>query len=316
MNTFADWAHARLDLSSVRADGEAEIACPYCGREKKAWLNLQTGRGICFRCGSRWGAVELVSHVDGVPPMQARAMLRTGAALPVRMSDRRSAGVAAPVSTSIWPECSAPVLNAPNGLSDLALSYLERRNVTPEMAARYNLRVAWAGTYAYRILCPFSLLDGTPVSFGARLIDGLGSGPKMLYPPGSRAGTFFGRLSGTTVILVEGPFDALSVGAQALALGGKTAHRTQILALRRARVADVLVLLDSDAGAAIIELAAQLLRHPWRVWLGSLPVGRKDPGEASKSELQAVYAAARPATVELLSTGYKKVLGDHYTAGQ
>ena len=128
--------------------------------------------------------------------------------------------------------------------------------------------------------------------------------PKYRFPKGmEKAKLLYGaeKTIHTTgpVVLVEGTVDAWKVGHHGMAILGKTLSSRQYDRLIMAfRSRPILVMLDNDAADAatkIVDIIANARRKVLddaSVLLVSPPPGRKDPGEASPAELQAVIAEA------------------------
>lgn len=296
---FCTWVASRFRGARIRADGEVELDCFSCGAERKLWVNTLRGRGICFRCGLRFGALKMVAAVDGVSMYEAaQLVMSTTADLP-RLSEAVATRVAATAGVDV-PESSAPVVADDSPLAQCARAYLASRGISDEDAAFYGLRYCWAGPYAYRIVFPYRDLDGAIVYWAARKIDSLNiGGPKMLYPKAPRSGLLFNIDVAQVyqrIILVEGPIDAVHVGHDAVALGGCDLAREQCRLLRQVGATEIVVLLDSDSAGAVGARKAlrELLGYPWSVRLAALPAGRKDPGECSRDELRTSIDAAEP----------------------
>ncbi len=104
--------------------------------------------------------------------------------------------------------------------SEDALEYLVARDISEADVIKYRFGYCKEGRFAHRIIIPIPCL-GTDVGFIARTITG--AKPKYLYSKGFRKAKALYNFAPTEryysqIVLVEGVFDVISVGAFAVAL--------------------------------------------------------------------------------------------------
>lgn len=187
--------------------------------------------------------------------------------------------------------------------------YLKARGIEKQTIAAFGLGYADHGEYGGRIILPVRCPEGE--SFTTRAID---SDEFLRYKAGPGCGQLlFGweaamsRLEDPTydgtLVVCEGPFDALSIfqaGFAAVAIMGKRfkAEQTHMIASSGARL--FVMMLDGDALKDAIQQAPELGTRT-RI-AGAL--GAKDANEAGSDMVQEAIRGARPvesARVDLLS---------------
>jgi DNA primase len=179
-------------------------------------------------------------------------------------------------------------------------TYLQGRQVTLADCSRHSIGYCKTGFFSNRVIVPIYFPTGELATFIARWMDNGHKqiGPKVLYPKGSKKSRvlFNQRIASkhNTVIVTEGVFDALRTGTSAVALLGKHASDEQLkLLIKMGQKRRLVVLLDNDAKDDAEFLADELAEVCPEVYLGSLPEGVKDPGEASKKDIARVLRTAR-----------------------
>lgn len=277
------------------SDRELLLHCGRCGSaDRGAHLAVSlAGNGYrCFRNSSHNGH-DLVSLLwwQGVDRIDATQTLNRHiiqASVPAPIVPRDPASVA-----FAWSRFR-PASESPH-----CVAYLERRGfTTPHATAdRYDLRFSAEGKWARRLLLPIRIggsLAGwtgreTGHGTGARYLTEESPGHPILYAPD------YNKLA-TTVILTEGPFDALKtcVGTEghpfiSIALCGKSLSATRLLELRAISYGQELLLFTPDRDVPVGEVmqtTAELrsvMTCPVRV--ASLPLDCDDPGEIPTEDI-------------------------------
>lgn len=229
--------------------------CPVCGSDGwKLYVNPDSGFWYCH-AGQHSGGGKV--EVGG------EACARTEGASILAMLDTR------PIRLE-WSEVEMPPFEP---LSKRALRYLSRRGLTQEQAQWYGF-VEW--TDKFRVLCPYFDQQGRLIYWNSRLYsENLGDGPKYIAAPGKHP-LFVPeyRTDATTLVIVEGMFDALAVHQAsphlAVALGGKSLPRylkkplTDMI--RHGMIKEVKIALDPDALGDALKLrdriGGQVLTFP------------------------------------------------------
>tara|TARA_R110000824_G_scaffold30481_5_gene100312 strand:+ start:2411 stop:3136 length:726 start_codon:yes stop_codon:yes gene_type:complete len=147
------------------------------------------------------------------------------------------------------PEEYVSLLNKdlPNSAQQ-AVRYLESRGITKKDMIIWKMGYCLSGEYSNRIVIPSFSTNGKCNYFVARSY--IGNSRKYLNPPASRD-IVFNELYvdwDRDVILVEGLFDAITAGTNAIPLLGSSMHETSILLNKLVENdATVYMALDLDA---------------------------------------------------------------------
>lgn len=278
--------------SANPASIEYLVTCPWCGSSRCRWRHGLDPDGTlrrawtCWSCKRSGNSVQLIGALLGGDEDTAISLLVAsyhGGDAPERLSGlapiaprRAAADTSTQVATSIdWPaDVDRLVWGSPHHRA--AERYLRGRHVTPETSEGWNLGVGRHGKLRGYVVFP-CYAHGALVYWQARATwdppPNLGPEQrkawiqsthyrKTLNPPASAAGVVLGYDSASrfdTVVIVEGPFDAINVGPHAVALLGKSATEPKIATLRRmARVRRWVVYLDHGAEAEARKLAEGL----------------------------------------------------------
>jgi len=315
-----DWPdlldRARIPFVTAGANvsrGYIAVACPFCGPADPSQhmaLRLGTRFWRCWRNPAHKGgdpvkllaallrcsyatAAELVGE-DAPPPDD---LLGTVTAL-LRPPERERVAALAPPQ---W----RPLDDQPSARWFVA--YLQRRGFSPviiwSLTARYGLRYCTAGQFAGRLIFPVEedgqLRGWTGRSIYAReRVRYLSHGPLHRYLLWQDQ---LGASEADTLVLCEGPFDALKIAvlgqgriaATCCFTAAPSAGQISRLASLAGRFRHRVLLLDRDAAPAILRSLQQLdllgFRAAW------LPHNIKDPGELnSPAQLVAILTDAGP----------------------
>lgn len=162
-------------------------------------------------------------------------------------------------------------------------SYLKQRGIDPLLADQFGIGFyAGAGIMSGRVAIPIHNQRGALVGYAGRAVDG--RGPRYRFPRGfQKSSELYNlhRCTGTSIVLVEGFFDALNVlqaGFNAVALMGVALSEQQKTLLLH-RFSEVVLLLDGDvAGRRATERIRDALKQDVRVRIGIVPEGRQPDG--------------------------------------
>ncbi len=162
------------------------------------------------------------------------------------------------------------------------LAYLRSRNLSDIDISLFRLGYSSRGEYAGRIIVPSFDALGSVNIFVARSISKPMFGSPYKMPECTKDVIFNEHLVDWTkeVLLVEGSFDAMAIGTQAIPLLGKFLQPSLTLRLLRS-VPLVRICLDSDAMIEAWELAECLLSYG--ITCSVVMVPGKDPAEAGIS---------------------------------
>lgn len=272
---------------------EVSFFCPLprpegCGGEhhkQKLAVNLATDFWHCWVCGQggrnllRLLALGGKDHPDYVE--YAAEIEKPKEALPERQYER----VRLPME--FRPLCvpwQSPYYRQ-------AISYLARRGITPDDILTYKLGYCESGRYAERIIVPsFDEYGELNFFVGRAVWERLG----LPYLSGKfDKDIIFNDLLvdwERPITLVEGPFDAIKAGTNAVALQGKFMS-PRLFDKILARKPEVRVALDDDAWEDSLRIMEKLMGFGIDVQYVELG-GKKDPGEMSHDEF--LGCPARP----------------------
>lgn len=173
------------------------------------------------------------------------------------------------------------------------LMYLESRNVDLDKAYRYRLCGGLRGKVRRRVVFPSFDSEGKINYWTARAIDKVPH--KYMNPRADRKKIVFNEVDvdwTREVTLVEGPFDLLNAGQNAIPLLGSVLMRDSLLLQRIVEnQTPVTLALDSDMEKKSHDIAKMLYGYNIRVRIAELG-DSKDVGEMTDSEFKLVVDAA------------------------
>jgi hypothetical protein len=166
-----------------------------------------------------------------------------------------------------------------------AIGYLADRGITSDDILTYKLGYCETGRYAERIIIPSFDEYGELNFFVGRAIWERQGLPYL-------SGVFekdiiFNDLLvdwSKPITIVEGPFDAIKSGTNAIPLQGKILSQ-KLLDKILVKKVKVFVALDTDAADVTIKIAEQLMKLGVNVNIIKLPIKYKDPGEMTKEQM-------------------------------
>lgn len=297
---------AEHGLDPIETSGGSEIAvrCPFCQDERpRLYANAETGAWICFRCEERGGPYRLLREVVELDHFQAMRAWERIKSKETRPPPLRPKVEQVPVEQGITMPPEVHPLLSPRASSErIFWDYLRRRGLSATEVRQNRMGFALRGSYAYRVVIPV-YSEGVMWTFVARSI--IGGEPKTLHPPGSHPGhALFGidRVTSPLIYLVEGIFDAIKIGTDAVASLGTNLSARQRALLRHRGVKAVVLLWDGDEpgrhGAA--RIADQLHAARFDVRVALLPPGH-DPASADWDTIYTAVEEALPVHGNYLS---------------
>jgi hypothetical protein len=286
------------------ARGNVNVACPFCRDDPShhMGISLSDGSWGCWRNSKHRGRKPeiLVSRLMGWSLIYAREIVSEGKTtsnldeLSESLQDlgraTKSEGRVEEVSLPQKAISAHRVSYARNYL--LYCGFLDAE----EVSRVYGLRACRIPSrWAYRLIYP--VYDETIlVGWTARAITGQSKVRYMAHPTGKAIKNYLfnsqSATGGEVLVVVEGPKDALKVDwvgklfdVSAVSLMGTSATKLQVsrLAHLASRYKRTAILLDEDAEAQALDLAAKLSFLGVESW--RLPDGADDPGSLSYYEV-------------------------------
>ncbi len=180
-----------------------------------------------------------------------------------------------------------------------AIAYLAGRGITSEDVLDYKLGYCEDGKYKDRVIVPSFDEHGELNFFVGRGIWERTS-PPYLSGHFEKDIVFNDLLVDWSkpITLVEGPFDALKAGHNAIALQGKVPSKKLMSKIYRLRPRTY-VALDADAGPAMLKIAGDLVSNDVETLVVDWPDGVKDPGECTRER----FAEIRERAIPVVSMG-------------
>ena len=306
------------------AKGNLYVKCPFCGdADQGKHMGLSTaGRG--------WGCWRNQQHRGRAPERLIQALLGCGWPEAARLAGKGVSGLPSGLAgfmdavrgaLGINPKAETrkpplrPVdfrLFMPGG--GPIMDYMRDRKFSAadlyQLAEKFDLHYAIRGDWSYRLIIPVHAPDGTWLTWTGRAInfdakiryktltsdpDKAGEGPLAVGPINDFLLNLPSLLAGgETLILAEGPFDAMRLSlfadrfdAKATCLFGKAISPAQIewLVQLRPLYNRVVLLLDPDASLDALGVQARLA--PLAIKTHRL-LGQHDPGDMDAREICAL----------------------------
>lgn len=293
------WLLDEFDLSYKENSNSYIFECPTC-QEYKFYLNKKEGYFICFKCAD-------AHNVRGKSPERALAILTNKplAVIRAKLNTNR-------IVYSSWeededeeiveirqvnPEIQWPLDIYPidHKFSERGLSYLESRNISLDIANKYQLRYY---PEQQRVIFPL-IRDEKLYGWQARTV--VNNPIKMLSSIGIPRNSMFmfedNLKNSKHILLTEGPVDAIRghLCGGNIASMGKIVTNKQIELLKNWPQKDVYLGLDPDAGLETERLIKKMYNYKD---LYQLEVTKKDIGEMT---YEAVFEAFK--TAKKVNTG-------------
>lgn len=255
------------------------VPCPRCSNERfHLGIKDDLTRAACYTCGG-WSVPLLLRQLTNAPYDEIRKLLGNRAYLP-REAETASKGVYTP-PTLLQPLAAVPAVAA----------YLTQRGFDLEY-----LELVWGvratgpfSNHPFRVFLPI-YLGRRAVSWTARAACGQTPRYRNAMPSeksmDEKSLLYGGQHVKDSVIVCEGPFDAINVGKGAVATLGINVTTAQVN-----RLADYykrVIVFDNEPNAQrrARALADQLSIYPGETFI--VNIDAKDPAEAKPSEIAAL----------------------------
>lgn len=238
-----------------RSGDDFDFPCPFCG-EGTLHVNPSKGAAICHSCEWATRSMSFLAHKIGAKfdkPLEGYAPSNDDLAkLRRRLDEPDDRSIALPLGFRVLrPGASS--------LADVYYRYLNERHVTLSQIKKHNIGYCVKGRFNGYIVFPIHV-SGELVYFTSRRF--LASkGPKTLHPSapvGARVFNGDGAREAKWGVIVEAPFDALTVRKKGVAVLGSAISDAQLGALKRIPVMEWTVCFDSDAWHKTLKAAWRL----------------------------------------------------------
>ena len=262
--------------------------CPYCEhRKRKMSINVSKGFWKCWTCDTRGKNIYRIVRKFGTLSQKSQWRELTSTIEYDKLEDLFEEKIE-----------EKQILEMPEGFTSLAnktlpptgfaaRNYLRKRGVSKQDIVWWKMGYCSGGEYEGRIVIPSFDDEGDLNYFVSRSYE------KKAYPkyknPSASKNIIFNDLFvdwSSDIVLVEGVFDALVAGRNAVpVLGSTLAYNSTLLQKIVKEDAAVYVALDPDAKKKELEIIKTLLDFDIEVW--KVDIGdNEDVGSMSKQDFQ------------------------------
>lgn len=236
-----DWLQMRFPNYKPKGHNYAIEDCPYCGNHNYN-CEVTINRGFkCWSCGIGGSFVKFVSDQEGIPYREVKKLIK----LPRKhKSVREQLEVE---EDKAEPEQLGKCLPY-KSWNNNAQRYAKDRGWDEHCVHQYALLFCYEGRFRQRIIFPYSE-DGVLVYWQGRTIHEHVE-RRWMFPKSQSRGHLFNierQQPGKTMIIVEGPADAVAVDG--VAIGGKHLSEEKIEKILEVSPKEVIIWLDRDAVA-------------------------------------------------------------------
>ena len=266
---------------------ELQFHCPFCNHPKRKFnVNLLSHAWHCWVCGAKGRSLFTLAKKlqAGTKVLSLFRTLRG-----TKVSARKSEVLSLPPEfTPIYGKNG----NHPDYLN--AVRYLKKRGISGNDVLRYNVGYANSGSYAGMIIVPSYDHSGQLNYFTSRAF--YEGGMTHKNPPASRDVIGYELFVNWNepLNIVEGPFDAMTLGSNTVPLFGKTLSKSLIQGIVENNVQRINLILDKDALAKALEHAQKFISQGIETHIIDLP--GKDPNELGKKVVKDLIKKSKPLT--------------------
>jgi DNA primase len=274
---------------SYRSGEEHLFSCPKCGHHKKK-LSVNVSKNVykCWVCD--WSGRNLrrvVRFYGDLNHKREWSKLTNHVDTSQLTEDLFEETPKEKEQTVKLPESFESLANKDIKYGDSwPLKYLRMRGITKSDIVRWKIGYCSTGEFAERIIIPSFGLTGHANYFVARSY--MNDWKKYMNPPVGRDIIFNHLFTDfdNDISLVEGAFDAIVAGPNAIPLLGSTLRETSRLFQEIAKNdSTVFIALDPDAEKKAMRLIKSLLQYGIEVYKVDIE-GYSDVGEMTKAEYQ------------------------------
>ena len=284
-----------------RSKNEHLYSCPYCGHHKKKMsVNFSKNYFKCWVCDTRGKNIYRMVRRFGTYD-QRQKWLQLDGRLDLSEFDKFFSEINDEVveQTVSIPDEFVSLCNKRLPMSSMkAIEYLKSRGLSREDILKWKIGYCTGGKYGGRIIIPSFNWDGSANYFIARSF--VNHGRRYLNPPVGRD-IVFNELYvdwDEDVVLVEGVFDAMTVGLNAIPILGSTLRENSRL-FQQIVLNDtpVYLALDHDAEKKRNWIIKSFLRYDIELYIIDTS-DYEDIGSMSREEFLIRKEAARVADLD------------------
>lgn len=272
---------------------ELVFRCPKCFHHKpKLSVNIETDEFNCWVCHFRGKSLEHIFSLIGPDAVSEYRSSKARHEIFSKEQKKKLFGT--------LPEGFVSLSSKKHSfIRDASVAFLKRRGLSDRDIRLYKIGYAEDGPFKNRIIIPsFDAAGEINFVVGRALYD-----TDVKYKNGRfEKDIVFNELLvdwNLPVILVEGPFDAIAAGTNAIPIQGTFVNPDSLLFKRLVENrCDVYLALDSDARKYRLRIARQLVKYGIRCF--DVPMnGKKDFGEMSKEEITSCLRVAQEFSSEI-----------------
>ena len=259
--------------------GDIWFNCPYCHHPKpKLSVNIINQKWQCWVCGKKGRKLVNILKSLQASYQKIKDLTKLVGEVDRFHVDKQPTFIALPLEY-------IPILEGNMKSPDFrnAVKYLKSRGISKYDILRYSIGYCESGEYGGMIIIPSFDSSGELNYFTARSF--YDTNFKHKNPKVSKDIIGYDLLVNWTepINIVEGPFDALTVGENAIPLFGKMIQKTLRYKILQNRVKRVNLLLDSDARAKSLEHAEFLMNNNIEVHM--VDMQDSDPSDLGRSKV-------------------------------
>ena len=270
--------------------------CPFCDhRKKKLSINFEKGKFKCWVCDSRGNLRKLVRKKATFELFQKWKQIDGEVDLNTNLDDLFSETEQVTEEIVSLPDGFTTLTSISNPISFKKYSnYLKKRGITPQDTLYWKIGFCSEGEYKDRVIIPSFNIEGDLNFFVGRTV--VGDKFSKFKQPQVSKDIIFNELYidfDSDIVLVEGIFDAIKAGNNAIPLLGSTLREESKLFQKIVSYdSTVYTALDPDASKKENDIIRKLINYDIEVYkVDILPY--KDAGEMTKEEFQKRKSCAR-----------------------
>lgn len=238
--------------------------CPNCGKFKFGF-RLSDNRVNCFFCGPMGTPLKAIMQIEGFNTLpEVYNFLKTFEGLEYYEGPSKKETF---VKTITLPETFKLLTLGKTEMAKLARGYMRKRGFNPLSLSMLGIGYCTGGDHAGQIILPFYRQGRLVYYIGRRYI--LFGVNKFDNPDAEQFGIGKTELIFNedalqvfdTIYIVESVINALTLGANAIAIMGKKISPIQLSKILRSPCKRVVICLDPDAWVDAVQLGLKLVEH-------------------------------------------------------